>query len=114
MKILDISDSSRINRNPDQRIILLSNGDSIQNEFIIKHLELRRYSTVNPQKSTSYSIITAYLETEIHSIEAMYDEGDLENNALENSVELLTRNLGLSGLILRLTISLKNILKNEQ
>ena len=114
MKILDIVDSNRINRNPDQRIILLSNGDSIQSGFTIKHLELRLYSTINPQKSTPYSIITVYLETEIHSIEAMYDEGNLENNVLENSAELLTSNLGLSSLILRLIISLENILKNEQ
>ena len=58
MKILDITDSNRINRNPDQRIILLSNGNSSQSGFKIKHLELRYYSNINTQKSISYSIIT--------------------------------------------------------
>ena len=113
MRINDVNEFDGLERNPDKKLILLSNVNIVQNGYKIKLLELRLYYRIN-QKHNSQSIITAYLETEIHSIEAMYDEGDLENNALENSVELLTRNLGLSGLILRLTKSLKNILKNEQ
>ena len=113
MKIIDIPDSKIIKSNPDQKIILLSNGDVIQNGFKIIKLELRLYFNTITQKSTRNSIITAYLETENHSIEAIYDEGDLGINELEKSVKLLTNNLGLSGLILRLIISLENILASK-
>ena len=87
-----------------------------QNGFKIKTLELRLYTNILQNKPLSHSIITAYLETDEHSIETLYDEGDLEDNALEKSTELLTNSLGLSGLILRLIISLENTLKvqNDQ
>jgi hypothetical protein len=113
MKIIDIPDSKIIKSNPDQKIILLSNGDVIQNGFKIIKLELRLYFNTITQKPARNSIITAYLETENHSIEAIYDEGDLGIDELEKSVKLLTNNLGLSGLILRLIISLENILASK-
>lgn len=113
MKIIDIPDSKIIKSNPDQKIILLSNGDVVQNGFKIIKLELRLYFNTITQKPTRNSIITAYLQTENHSIEAIYDEGDLGIDELEKSVKLLTNNLGLSGLILRLIISLENILASK-
>ena len=113
MKIIDIPDSKIIKSNPDQKIILLSNGDVIPNGFKIIKLELRLYFNTITQKPTRNSIITAYLQTENHSIEAIYDEGDLGIDELEKSVKLLTNNLGLSGLILRLIISLENILASK-
>ena len=113
MKIIDIPDSKFIKPNPDQKIILLSNGDVIQNGFKIIKLELRLYFNTITQKSTRNSIITAYLETENHSIESTYDEGNLGIDELEKSTKLLTNNLGLSGLILRLIISLENILASK-
>jgi hypothetical protein len=113
MKIIDIPDSKIIKSNPDQKIILLSNGDVIQNGFKIIKLELRLYFNTITQKPTRNSIITAYLQTENHSIEAIYDEGDLGIDELEKSIKLLTNNLGLSGLILRLIISLENILASK-
>jgi hypothetical protein len=113
MKIIDIPDSKIIKSNPDQKIILLSNGDVIQNGFKIIKLELRLYFNTITQKPARNSIITAYLETENHSIEAIYDEGNLGIDELEKSVKLLTNNLGLSGLILRLIISLENILASK-
>ena len=113
MKIIDIPDSKIIKSNPDQKIILLSDGNVIQNGFKIIKLELRLYFNTITQKPARNSIITAYLETENHSIEAIYDEGDLGIDELEKSVKLLTNNLGLSGLILRLIISLENILASK-
>lgn len=113
MKIIDIPDSKIIKSNPDQKIILLSNGNVIQNGFKIIKLELRLYFNTITQKPARNSIITAYLETENHSIEAIYDEGDLGIDELEKSTKLLTNNLGLSGLILRLIISLENILVSK-
>jgi len=113
MKIIDIPDSKIIKSNPDQKIILLSNGNVIQNGFKIIKLELRLYFNTITQKPAKKFHHTAYLETENHSIEAIYDEGDLGINELEKSVKLLTNNLGLSGLILRLIISLENILASK-
>ena len=113
MKIIDIPDSKIIKSNPDQKIILLSDGNVIQNGFKIIKLELRLYFNTITQKPVRNSIITTYLETENHSIEAIYDECDLGINELEKSVKLLTNNLGLSGLILRLIISLENILASK-
>jgi hypothetical protein len=113
MKIIDIPDSKIIKSNPDQKIILLSDGNVIQNGFKIIKLELRLYFNTITQKPARNSIITAYLETENHSIEAIYDEGNLGIDELEKSVKLLTNNLGLSGLILRLIISLENILASK-
>ena len=121
MKIIDMPDSKISRYNVDsflgsisnQKIALLSNGDVIQNGFKIIKLELRLYFNTITQKSTRNSIITAYLETENHSIESIYDEGDLGIDELEKSTKLLTNNLGLSGLILRLIISLENILASK-
>ena len=116
MNIIDVSNLERIDKKPTRRMTLLSNGEVMQNGFKIKTLELRLYTNILQNKPLSYSIITAYLETDEHSIETLYDEGDLEDNALEKSTELLTNSLGLSGLILRLIISLENTLKvqNDQ
>jgi hypothetical protein len=110
MKIIDIPDSKCFKSNPDKKLILLSNGNTVQNDYKIKLLELRLYSEINQQLNPQ-SIITAYLETDKHSIEAKYEEGDLDDLALEKSAELLTNHLGLSGLILRLIISLDNTLR---
>mgnify|MGYP006147715711 CR=1 FL=1 len=116
MKIIDVSNIERIDNQSFRRVILLSNGETIQNGFKIRKLELRHYTNMVQNESSTHSIITAYLETDEHSIEALYDEGDLGDNALDKSTELLTNNLGLSGLILRLIISLENTLKiqNDQ
>ena len=116
MNIIDISNLERIDKKPSRKMILLSNGETMQNGFKIKTLELRLYTNVHQNESSSHSIITAYLETDDHSIETLYDEGSLDDNALDKSTELLTNSLGLSGLILRLIISLENTLKvqNDQ
>jgi len=116
MKIIDVSNPEYIDKNPVRIMILLSNGETIQNGFKIKTLELRLYTNVIQNNTSPCSIITAYLETDEHSIESLYDEGSLEDNALEKSTELLRNSLGLSGLILRLIISLENQLKmhNDQ
>ena len=122
MKIIDMPDSkiSRYNVDsflgsiPNQKMVLLSNADVIQNGFKIIKLELRLYhDDLSVTGAPINSIITAYLETENHSIEAIYDEGNLGIDDLEKSIKLLTNNLGISGLILRLIISLENILASK-
>ena len=55
-----------------------------------------------------FTIITAFVQTDKGSIEILYDEGYRGKTALDDAVKFLTENLGLSGLILRCIISLKN------
>jgi len=58
-----------------------------------------------------YSIITALVNTDQGQIEILYDEGYRGDDALNDSAIMLVQNLGLSGLILRSLISLKNELE---
>tara|TARA_B100000029_G_scaffold226988_1_gene224786 strand:- start:1291 stop:1641 length:351 start_codon:yes stop_codon:yes gene_type:complete len=111
MKIIDFSNPEHFEKYPNKKIILISKGNNIQNGFKIKNLELRLYANIKQDESVLHSIITAYLETDEHSIEALYEEGNLNDNSLQSSAELLTNSLGLSGLILRLIITLENRLK---
>ena len=112
MRINDVNEFDGLERNPDKKLILLSNVNIVQNGYKIKLLELRLYYRIN-QKHNSQSIITAYLETDDHSIEAKYEEGSLDDIELKKSAELLENNLGLSGLILRLIISLDNTVRMQ-
>ena len=112
MRINDVNEFDGLERNPDKKLILLSDVNIVQNGYKIKLLELRLYSKIN-QKHNSQSIITAYLETDDHSIEAKYEEGNLDDVELKKSAELLENNLGLSGLILRLIISLDNTVRMQ-
>ena len=67
-----------LERNPDKKLVLLSNVNMVQNDYKIKALELRFYNKANHQHIPN-SIITAYLETNEHSIEAKYEEGNLDD-----------------------------------
>ena len=60
-----------------------------------------------------YSIITALIDTDHGQIEILYDEGYRGANALKESANMLIQNLGLSGLITRSLISLKNQLEKN-
>jgi hypothetical protein len=108
MKFIDVAEPSKIDCKPDQIISLIQNGSLIQNEFKIKTVEMRSYKQYTDKNLGVFIIITAYVETDKGSIEILYDEGYRGPNALSNSVEFLTQNLGLSGLLLRCIISLKN------
>ena len=112
MMVIDDAINSKIfAQNPEQTIVLLSDGNSVQNGFRIKNLELRLYNDIIIDGSDAHSIITVHLETDKHSIESIYDQSDISNNSLEDAAKLLISNLGLSGIILRLIISLEQKLK---
>jgi len=113
MKIVDIPDSSRITKEPDNRVTVLSDGKIKQDDVMINQIELLQYKTGTEEKLGDYSIITALIQTDMGEIEILYDEGYRGKNALEESVNMLTQNLGLSGLILRSLISLKNHLDEK-
>ena len=74
----------------------------------IYKIELLQYKIKSEETLGDYSIITALIQTDLGEIEILYDEGYRGTNALEESTNMLTQNLGLSGLIIRSLISLKN------
>ena len=74
-----------------------------------------QYKINKNEELGDYSIITALVDTNQGQIEILYDEGYRGDNALTESANMLIQNLGLSGLILRSLISLKNQMeKNEK
>lgn len=107
MKIIDLSNPQRVNRKPEQKITLLSSGNYIEQGFEIKTVQLRLYVEKIDDKLGSYSLITSLVETDKGSIEMLYDEGYRGTNPLEQTAELLRSHLGLSSLILRSVIALK-------
>jgi len=108
MKFIDIPDSQRIERKPDSRNVIFTDGKIMQDGFEIKQIELLLYKIKMDEKLGPYSIITALVNTSHDQIEILYDEGYRGNDALDESTNMLIQNLGLSGLILRSLISLKN------
>ena len=68
---------------------------------------MRLYIERHDDNLGDYSLITSFVETENDSIEMIYDEGFRGENSLERTVQFLTSNLGISGLILRSTISMR-------
>ena len=108
MKFVDVPDSKRIERDPDNRNVVFSDGKITQDDVEIKKIELLEYKINIDQNLGTYSIITALVDTDQGLIEILYDEGYRGDDALNDSANMLIQNLGLSGLILRSLISLKN------
>ena len=107
MNIVDIHDPSRVNRPPDDVKTLFSSGSFTQDEFTISKVELRLYNERTDKKLGVYSLITSFVETDKGTIEMLYDEGFRGSDPLLRASEFLTSNLGISGLILRSIISLR-------
>ena len=108
MKFVDVPDSNRIESGPDNRTVIFSDGKITQDGVEIKKIELLEYKINTDQNLGTYSIITALVDTDQGLIEILYDEGYRGDDALNDSANMLIQNLGLSGLILRSLISLKN------
>ena len=107
MEIIDLHDPSRVTKTPDEVKFLLENGNFIQDEFKISDIELRLYLERIDPKLGTYSLITSFVRTNKGTIEMIYDEGFLGENALSRAFTFLTTNLGLSGLVLRSIISIR-------
>ena len=107
MKVVDLYDPSRVDKTPDSLEVLFSSGDFIQDEYIISKVELRLYLERIDDKLGSYSLITSFVDTDKGSIEMIYDEGFRGDNSLVRAKEFLISNLGISGLILRSVIALR-------
>jgi len=107
MTIVDLHDPQRVNRKPDSVEVLLSSGNFIQDDFRISKVELRLYNERSDEKLRKYSLITSFVETDKGSVEMIYDEGFRGEEPLLRAATFLTSNLGISGLILRSIIALR-------
>jgi hypothetical protein len=111
MKFADIPNSQRIEGEPNNRSMIFTDGKITQEGMEIRQIELLQYIIKTDKTLGDYSIITALIDTDHGQIEILYDEGYRGNDALNESTNMLIQNLGLSGLILRSLISLKNKLE---
>ena len=107
MNVIDLHDPDRVKKTPDDVQVLLSDGRFIQDEFVISQVELRLYTERIDDKLGSFSLITSFVKTNQGSVEMIYDEGFRGENPLQRATEFLTSNLGISGLILRSIITLR-------
>ena len=107
MNIVDLHDPTRVDKTPDEVNVLFSSGNFIQDEFKISKVELRLYSEQTDEKLGVFSLITSFVETDKGSVEMIYDEGFRGENSLLRASEFLISNLGISGLILRSVIALR-------
>jgi len=107
LNIIDLHDPQRVDKIPDDVKVLLDSGNFIQDEFKILKVELRLYAEKIDPTLGAYSLITSFVQTDKGSIEMIYDEGYRGDNSLLRSADFLTSNLGVSGLILRSIISLR-------
>ena len=108
MNIIDIPDPKRVNKKPESVEILLQSGNFEQEGFSVIKVELRHYVEKRDENLGPYSLITSYVETDKGSIEMIYDEGFRGEDSLTRTVQFLVSNLGISGLILRSLITLRN------
>ena len=102
----------RIKKLPDSVNILLSAGGFIQDEFKISKVELRLYNEQADEKLGVYSLITSFVETDKGSVEMIYDEGFRGADSLSRASSFLIGNLGISALILRSVICLREKICN--
>jgi len=107
MNIVDLHDPKRVDRTPDTVNILFSSGNFNQDEFKISKVELRLYVERIDDELGAFSLITSYVETDSGSVEMIYDEGFRGEHSLKRASEFLISNLGISGLILRSIIALR-------
>ena len=111
MKIIDLHNPQRIDKIPDGVEILISSGNFVQEEFVISKVELRLYNEHIDGELGVFSLITSFVETDKGSVEMIYDEGFRGENPLKRSTDFLISNLGISGLILRSIICLREKIK---
>ena len=108
LKYIDIPNPKRLEREPDEIISILTNGNSIENGYEIRNVFLRLYIEKIDKKLGPYSVITSLVETTEDSVEMIYDEGYFDIKEFENTSKFLINNLGISSLILRSLVFLDN------
>ena len=108
LKIIDMTNPQRVNRDPDQVIVLMESGNFKEQGVIIKKISLRLFVEQNDSKLGNYSLITSLVESDQGDVEMIYDEGYRGENPLERAGSFLMNNLGLSSVILRSVIALQS------
>ena len=112
--IIDIHDSDRVRRKPDNVEVLFKSSSFDHQGFSVKRVELRHYTEKKDENLGSYSLITSFVETDKGSVEMIYDEGFRGEDSLSGTVKFLVSTLGISGLILRSIITLREQLDESQ
>jgi len=107
MKIIDMHNPHRVDKSPDSVETLLSSGNFIQDEFTIFKVELRLYNEHTDNSLGVHSLITSFVETDKGTVEMIYDEGFRGTDSLSRASAFLVGNLGISGLVLRSVICLR-------
>ena len=107
MNVIDLDNHERIQRTPNKIQIIFSSGKFVHQGIAIKKIELRLYVEKADDNLGEYSLITSFVDTDIGSIEMIYDEGFRGKKALERAANFLISNLGISGLVLRSIIALR-------
>ena len=110
--IYDSPETGNYDRLPD-KIEIISSKEMQYEEFLIKKIELREYIEKTDGKLGAYSLITSVVQTDKGTIEMKYDENFHRENTLQDSKDFLVQNLGLSSLILRSIIALREQIKNQ-
>ena len=113
MKFTDIANPERVNKSPDQIISILENGNFIEQGFKITKIDLCLYIEKQDNDLGNYSLITSVVYTDKDSMEMIYDEGFRGDNPLLRASEFVTSTLGISGIVLRSLISLKEELDRQ-
>jgi len=113
MKIVDMHNPNRVNRKPDDVKVLYSLGTIVDHGFSIRIVELRLYLEKFDENLGPYSLITSFVDTDKGSVEMIYDEGFRGEDALVHTEKFLTSHLGLSGLILRSIITLREQIEKD-
>ena len=114
MNIIDMYDPERVSREPDSIEVLFKSSSYDHEGFSVKRVELRHYIEKKDVSLGTYSLITSYVETDKGSVEMIYDEGFRGDDSLSRTVQFLVSTLGISGLILRSIITLKEQLDQVQ
>ncbi|MDH5463756.1 MAG: hypothetical protein OEY17_06365 [Nitrosopumilus sp.] len=107
MHKVDLHDPNRVAKTPDDVQVLFSSGNFTQDNFIVSRVELRLYLERIDERLGQYSLITSFVDTNQGSVEMIYDEGFRGESHLLKVSEFLKSHLGISGLILRSIISLR-------
>ena len=111
MDVIDVYDPRRVSKTPDNVEVLFSSGNFIQEDFMISKIELRLYIGKKHEKLGEYSLITSFVETDRGTVEMIYDEGFRGEKPLSRATQFLTSNLGISALVLRSIIALREKLE---
>ena len=114
MNIIDLHNPQRINRKPDGVEVLFSSGNFVIQGFSIHKFELPLDIGILEVNKGPYSLITSFVETDKGSVEMIYDEGFRGEDSLNRTVQFLISNLGISGLILRSIITLRNRIEKQK